>query len=101
MFVETQAECALALVWVGVPTAKGQTVHCLTPGAQPTAGRLCGLHQSLPPGRRLGPDPLGPRQLWLGEVAAETGFPGLTEQRSVAPSDPYLYLAAFTARPLT
>lgn len=72
------------LAWEGVRTAKGQTVHCLMLGAQPAVSRLCGLHQPLPPGHRLcwipqvGAQP-APAQLG-GEEAAETGFPGLTEQ---------------------
>lgn len=54
VFVQTWAGCALASAWEGVPAAQGQIVHCLMPGAQPAASRLCGLHQPLPPGRRLG-----------------------------------------------
>lgn len=88
------AQCASALAWEGVPTAKGQTVHCLILGAQPAASRLCGLHQLLPPGLRLRPD----SSHWClcqpaVEEAAKTGFPSLTEQ--------WLSLAGSGVHPLT
>lgn len=97
VFVQAWAECTLELLWEGVPTAKGQTVHCLMLGAQPTASRLCGLHQPLPPGLTL-----VPRQRRLGgEAASKTGFPSFTEHWLAAPSDPHVYLAAFRTSPLT
>lgn len=63
---------------------KGTGSSLFDAGSPAAASRLCGLHQPLPPGHRLGQIPQvgaypAPAQRG-GEEAAETGFPGLTEQ---------------------